>query len=224
MLEISERARQSLVRPSVARGSSSQPSGRPAARFAWRARKAIIFEVKRFVLDGAFLLCLAATSCAPSTPPHWAEGGSQLPILPARWDRPDEDSIELQPDGRVVEGGHLRFVLDRVGRVTDGDYEPFAVLLPDGRLVGSNDTALGYVGVNNASPPFAPQAWLSLTADGRVLYFESNGDRSAGGTWRGCDGPGRRACTLVTQIFALKNYRRQPTSGVTFGVGVGIGL
>lgn len=145
-------------------------------------------------------------------------------ITKARWDRPDEDSVEIEPNGRVVEGGHLRFVIDRVGRVTDDDYEPFAVLMPDGHVVGTNDTALGYVGLSNASPPDGEKAWLSLMPDGRVIYFEPNGDRSSRGIWRGCDGPGRRACTLVTQIFAMKNYRTQPQTGVTFGVGVGVGF
>ena len=147
-----------------------------------------------------------------------------LPITPARWDRKDDDSVEIQASGRVVEGGHLRFVIDRVGRVTDEDYEPFAVLLPDGHLVGTDNRALGFVGVSNGSPPFAEQAWLSLQPDGRVVYFEPNGDRSNGGAWRGCDGPSRRACTLVTQLFAVRNYRAQPRSGVTFGVGIGVGL
>ncbi len=180
--------------------------------------------MQRFAVTLAALFSLAATSCAPSAPPRWAEGGSVLLITPARWDRPDDDSIEIQPNGRVVEGGHLRFVIDRAGRVTDDDYEPFAVLLPDGRLVGTDNTALGYVGVNNASPPSSPQAWISLKADGRVVFYEPNGDRSTRGVWRGCDGPGRRACTLVTQIIAMRNYRAMPPSGPTFGVGVGVGV
>jgi hypothetical protein len=167
---------------------------------------------------------VVVTGCAPSVPPRWAEGGSGLLIAPARWDRPDGDSVEIEPDGRVVEGGHLRFVIDRVGRVTDDDYEPFAVLLPDGRLVGTDNAALGYVGLNNASPPSGEQAWLSLQADGRVVFFEPNGDRSSHGAWRGCNGPARRACTLVTQIFAMRNYRVLPPNGVTFGVGVGVGV
>ncbi|HEX3774257.1 MAG TPA: hypothetical protein VHV51_07315 [Polyangiaceae bacterium] len=169
-------------------------------------------------------LALVATGCTPSAPPRWAEGGATLAITPARWDRPDDDSIEIQADGRVLEGGHLRFVIDRVGRVTDDDYEPFAILLPDGRLIGSDSSALGYVGLNNASPPFAPQAWLSLQPDGRVVFYEPNGDRSLRGAWRGCDGPSRRACTLVTQLVAMRNYRSAPRSGVTFGIGVGVGL
>ncbi len=170
-------------------------------------------------------MSLAALSCAPSVPPRWAEGGAALFIQPARWERGDEDdTIEIQPNGRVLEGGHLRFVIDRVGRVTDEDYEPFAVLLPDGHLVGSDDRVLGYVGLSNASPPSEEHAWFSLQADGRVLFYAPNGDRTDQGKWTGCDGPGRRACTLVTQVFMMRNYRVVPNSGVTFGVGVGVGV
>jgi hypothetical protein len=179
--------------------------------------------VQRLAL-GLFSFLLAATGCAPSAPPRWAEGGAPLFILPAHWERPDEDSIEIQPNGRVLEGGRLRFVIDRVGRVTDGDYEPFAVLLPDGRLVGTDNTALGYVGLNNASPPVGQQAWLSLKPDGRVVFFEPGGERTARGAWAGCNGPARRTCTLVTQLIAVRNYRAMPSSGVTFGVGVGVGF
>ncbi len=177
-----------------------------------------------FRLGPAVLLSLCALSCAPSAPPRWAEGGAQLLVQPAHWERPDDDAIDIKANGQVLEGGHLRFVIDRVGRVTDDDYEPFALLAPDGHLMGTDDRVLGYVGLSNASPPFAEQAWLSLQPDGRVLFFEPNGDRSERGKWTGCDGPGRRACTLVTQIFAVKNYRVGPSSGVTLGVGVGVGV
>jgi len=174
-------------------------------------------------LSGA-LLSFAALGCAPSAPPRWAQGGAPLTLTPARWDRPDDDSIELLADGRVLEGGHLRFVIDRVGRVTDDDYEAFAVLLPDGHVVGSDDRALGYVGVSNATPPGSDQAWLSLQPDGRVVFYEPNGDHAEHGRWTGCDGAGRRACTLVTQILVMRNYRMIPNSGVSFGVGVGVGV
>lgn len=180
--------------------------------------------VQGFARSVLLLVSCFIAGCAPSAPPRWAEGGSALLITPARWDRPNEDSIEIQPNGRVVEGGRLRFVIDRVGRVTDEDYEPFAVLQPDGHLVGTDNAALGYVGVSNAAPPTGERAWLSLQPDGRVVFFEPNGDRSVHGVWLGCDGPGRRACTLVTQIFAVRNYRVQPQSGVSFGVGVGVGI
>lgn len=170
------------------------------------------------------LVAFALAGCAPEVPPRWAQGGAPLLILPARWDRPDEDSVEIKANGDVLEGGHLRFVVDRVGRIADDEYDPFAVLLPDGRLVGSNDTALGTVGLNNASPPFAQQAWLSLKPDGHVVRYDSNGDRADEGAWRGCDGPARRTCTLVTQVFAMRNYRVAPPNGVSVGVGVGIGF
>jgi hypothetical protein len=198
--------------------------GWPAACFPESGIEGYSRTVQRFVLSAMFVSSLTVMGCAPKAPPRWAEGGSVLFITPARWDRPDEDSVEIQPDGRVVEGGRRRFVIDRVGRVTDDDYEPFAVLQPDGHLVGTDDAALGYVGLSNASPPSGVQAWLSLQPDGRVVFFEPNGDRTTRGVWHGCDGPGRRACTLVTQIFAVRNYRMQPASGVTFGVGVGMGV
>ncbi len=63
-----------------------------------------------------------------------------------------------------------------MGRVSDDDYDALAVLLPDGHLVGTDNRALGYVGLNNATPPFAEQAWLSLQSDGRVVFYEPNGD------------------------------------------------
>ncbi len=145
-------------------------------------------------------------------------------IAPARWQRGDADTVEIQADGRVLEGGDLRFVIDRVGRITDDDFEAYAVLLPDGHLVGTDDRALGYVGVSNATPPLAAQAWLSLLPDGRVLFFQPDGDRIALGQWTGCDGPNRRTCTLVTQLFTEQNLRRPPMYGPTFGVGVGVGI
>lgn len=180
--------------------------------------------MSRNPVASASLLSLALAGCAPSAPPRWAEGGAPLAIAPARWQRGDEDPVEIQADGRVLEGGHLRFTIDRVGRVTDDDYDAFAVLLPDGHVVGTDDRALGYVGVSNATPPGAAQAWLSLQPDGRVVFYQPNGDRGALGQWTGCNGPNRRACTLVTQIFMLQNLRMEPMYGPTFSVGVGIGV
>lgn len=119
--------------------------------------------------------------------------------------------------------GDLTFVLDRVGRVANDDYDPYAVLQPDGQLVGSDQISLGRVGVTNASPPGVLEAWLAVMPDGRVTYFDTDGERTAGGTWRGCSGPVQRTCTLVTQLVALLNYRG-PRSGVGIGVGVGVGV
>ncbi len=178
----------------------------------------------RVGIPGSILLLLSAAGCAPSAPPRWVEGGAPLVIGQAHWERPDEDAIDIQPDGRVLEGGRLRFVVDRVGRVTDDDYDAFAVMQPDGHVVGTDDRPLGYVGLSNATPPFSDHAWLSLQRDGRVVLYEPNGDHSEHGKWTGCDGPSRRTCTLVTQVLVMRNYRVVPASGVSFGVGVGVGV
>jgi hypothetical protein len=171
----------------------------------------------------ACALTLGLAACAPSQPPRWAEGGAPLAFANARWDRESGGAVELRPDGRVLIDGDLTFVLDRVGRVTNDDYDPYAVLQPDGQLVGTDQMSLGRVGVTNASPPGVLEAWLAVTPDGRVTYFDTDGERSAGGTWRGCSGPVQRTCTLVTQLVAVLNYRG-PRSGVGIGVGVGVGV
>jgi hypothetical protein len=168
-------------------------------------------------------LGLSVLACAPRNPPRWAEGGAPLAFAAARWDREGGDPVELRPDGKVLVDGDLVFVLDRVGRVADDDYEPHAVLLDDGQLAGTDNTSLGRVGVTNASPPGAVEAWLAVTPDGRVTYFDPDGERSSGGVWRGCTGPVLRTCTLVTQLVAVANYRGR-NSGVGVGIGVGVGV
>jgi hypothetical protein len=162
-------------------------------------------------------------ACGPKEPPRWAQGGAQLAFAEARWDRESGDPVEIRRDGKVLIDGDLTFVLDRVGRVTDEDYEPYAVLLPDGQLAGQDNVSLGRVGVTNASPPGAVEAWLSVAPDGRVTYYDSDGERSNGGVWRGCAGPMQRTCTLVAQLIALQNYRGH-RSGVGVGIGVGVGV
>lgn len=141
----------------------------------------------------------------------------------ARWDRESGGPVELRPNGQVFIDGDLAFVIDRVGRVTNNDYDPFAVLQPDGQLVGAGDQGLGRVGTSNAAPPGGAEAWLAVTPDGRVTYFDTDGERSSGGAWRGCTGPVLRTCTLVTQLLAVQNYRTG-RSGVGVGIGVGVGV
>jgi hypothetical protein len=160
-------------------------------------------------------------SCAPQTPPHWADGGAPLVIAAARWDLGDE-IIEILPSGQVARDGEVLFAIDRVGRVVDDENDPVALLLPDGRLAGT-DGILGRVGVNNASPPGATVAWLSLLPDGQVLFFDRDGDREPRGVWQGCAGPMRRTCTLVTHVVALQSEFRR-SSGAAMGVGVGVGF
>lgn len=196
-------------------------------RYGWAVRgRHFSWALSARELVGAACACalaLGLAACAPSQPPRWAEGGAPLAFANARWDRDSGGAVELRPDGRVLIDGDLTFVLDRVGRVANDDYDPYAVLQPDGQLVGSDQISLGRVGVTNASPPGVLEAWLAVMPDGRVTYFDTDGERTAGGTWRGCSGPVQRTCTLVTQLVALLNYRG-PRSGVGIGVGVGVGV
>ena len=131
------------------------------------------------------LVILAAfgAGCAPAQPPRWAEGGAPLALAAAHWEREGGADVELRADGRVLVDGDLVFVIDRVGRVTDDDYDPFAVLLPDGQLVGAGNVSLGRLGVTNASPPGALEAWLAVLPDGKVVYFNPDGERISGGVW-----------------------------------------
>jgi hypothetical protein len=146
-------------------------------------------------------------------------------VLPsARWERADGDVLEIRPDGQVLEGGDLLFVVDRVGRVVDDEYEPLALLFPDGRLAGSEDRALGHIGIANAAPPDRHQAWLTVAPDGSVIYYDEDGERQSGGRWTGCGGAAQRTCTLVTHLIAVRSYARRSAPGVSVGVGIGVGF
>jgi hypothetical protein len=58
--------------------------------------------------------------------------------------------------------------------------------------------------------------------NGQVVYFDDDGSRSIGGVWRGCQGPGLRACTLVTHLVILEHYLTHARStNVSIGVGIG---
>jgi hypothetical protein len=162
-----------------------------------------------------------AVACAPSLPPRWATGGAPLTLAAARWERGAEDVVEVTPDGRVLEGGDLVFVIDRVGRAVDDDYEAVALLFPQGELMGAGGSSLGHVGYRNAAPPGAHTAWLSVLPDGQVRYFDFDGEAHAGGFWKGCEAAVVRTCTLVTHLFALRSYQRQVSGRVNVGIGLG---
>jgi hypothetical protein len=172
---------------------------------------------------GVVLALGCSVGCSPKQPPHWPEGGAPLVIAPARWERGEEDAIEILPNGQVVEDGDVLFVLDRVGRIVDEKYDPLGILLPDGNVVGTDNRALGFVGVSNAAPPTSQTAWLAVMPDGAVTLFGRDGEREFGGRWTGCAGAAQRTCTLVTHLVELRNIP-SPDSGVNFGIGIGIGL
>lgn len=182
-------------------------------RYRWRMRSALFGVV-----------AAALVGCAPTPPPRWAQGGAVLSLSAARWERPDGDVLEIRSDGQVLEGSDLLFVVDRVGRVVDDEYEPLALLFPDGRLAGAEDRSLGHVGISNASPPDRHSAWLSVGPDGSVVYYDDDGERQGGGRWTGCEGPAHRTCTLVTHLVAVRSYARRSTPGVGVGIGLGFGF
>jgi hypothetical protein len=170
----------------------------------------------------AVLGALIALGCTPDPPPRWATGGAPLVLATAYWEREDEPVIHLTPGGEVYQGEDLAYVIDRVGRVTTSDYEPYAVLTDDGRLVGTGNLSYGRVGLSNASPPDQRHAWLSVGADGQVVYFDNDGERHPAGAWRGCGGYVARTCTLVTHLFTIRTLSRRrersPFMGPSFGV------
>ena len=173
------------------------------------------------LLFGAALL---STACGSKPPPRWQEGGAPLLITPARWDRPDDDPITIREDGKVLEGNDILFVVDRAGRVVDNDYEPVALLMPDGHIAGPDNSLLGRIGHANAAPPDSAAAWLAILPNGQVIRFDEEGDRHDAGVWRGCEGPQKRTCTLITHVLWVRDYIRNRRSGVGVGVGVGVGF
>jgi hypothetical protein len=166
----------------------------------------------------------ASFGCSPKEPPRWAEGGAALAITPARWNRADDDTIEILQNGQVVEDGDPIFLVDRAGRIVDEDNEPVAILLPDGFVAGTDNRLLGRVGNSNAAPPNAAAAWIAIMPNGQVVYFDEDGERSSDGAWQGCNGPQLRTCTLITHVIALRRWAQRAQRGVTFGVGLGVGF
>jgi hypothetical protein len=175
-------------------------------------------------LAASMTAALLALSCSRTPPVGWKEGGTPLLVQPARWERSSDDPVEILPDGTVLEDGDPVFTIDRVGRVADADVDPFAVLLPEGQLAGAEQSDLGHVGFNNAAPPGSSVAWLTVAEGGQVTYYDPDGTRKSGGTWRGCSGPQLRTCTLVTHLFAVRAWQRNARSGVVVGVGIGVRL
>lgn len=166
---------------------------------------------------------VALLGCTPNPPPMWQSGGAQLLVQPARWERPDDDEIEILPNGTVVEDGEPILSVDRAGRVVDEDNEPVAILLPDGQVVGPDDRGMGRVGMSNASPPGRTYAWISVMPNGQVITYNHDGDREDGGVWRGCAGAALRTCTLISHVMAVRHYVDRSRTRVGVGIGVGIG-
>jgi hypothetical protein len=177
------------------------------------------------VASGFASLLLVLVGCSPKEPPRWPEGGARIVVPKAIWERGEDDAIEIRENGQVVEDGDVLFVIDRVGRVVDSRYEPLAILLPEGNVVGTDNRAFGYVGVTNAAPPWSGNAWIAIMPDGAVTAFTQDGERRFAGRWTGCAGAAQRTCTLVTHLVMLRRSGGPDDGGgVTFGVGIGVML
>jgi hypothetical protein len=189
------------------------------------ARSPVSSPVLRAVGRALLALALSAplAACTSAPPSRWAQGGAQLAIARARWERPS-DTVDLLPDGRVMVDGEHLWTIDAAGRVSDNDRGSIAVLDPNGQLQGNDDRSLGVVGMSNASAPGSGEAWLSLQGNGQVTYYDGEGERRAGGAWVGCQGPVFRTCTLVSHLVTLREVSRRPRVSVGVGMGVGFGV
>lgn len=168
---------------------------------------------------------LLVAGCENPPPPGWAKGGAPLVITAMSWKTGDGRDVDVTADGKVRIDGDLLVTIDRAGRIYDDDNEPIALLLPDGTVLGSENMHLGQVGVTNAAPPGGGNAWLAVLPDGHVMHFESDGERTTDGVWRGCDGPQHRTCTLVSHLVTLHRVAAESSqSNVYFGVGMGVGV
>ena len=213
-----ERRRRDSPRPEGRRPRQDLPgSPRPGA-------DAILAGVSN-LRTALALVGLGVSACSgPNPPPRWVEGGAPLVVKSARWQRADDDPIEILPNGQVVEDGDPILLVDPAGRVVDDSNDPVAILLPDGRVAGNDSRYMGHVGIANAAPPWSASAWLSILPNGQVLTYDEEGEQEPDGAWEGCNGPQLRTCALVTHMLLMRKWQSQPRSGVSVGVGIGIGV
>jgi hypothetical protein len=155
----------------------------------------------------AILLAVCAAGCAKGPSPRWQQGGAQLPLASAYWAR-EETTVELRPNGEVVEEDEIVFRVDQSGRVSDRDGKPVAVLLPDGQLIAEDDTVLGWVGggASYAGSDRDPGVYLFPT--GQVVVADEDGEWTHAGRWTHCYGPVVWTCTLVTHVLSRAERAR----------------
>ena len=155
------------------------------------------------------LLLFSAAACGGSPPAHWARGGSRLDIPAARWARPSGDA-ELGANGTLRIGGEPWFRIDPEGRVRDAEGEAFALLEPDGRLVGRDDEVIGKVNDRMAIRASSGDTVIML-ARGDLLRRDGESERRAG-AWEGdCtrSAGAREACVLAAFLVTVETARRE---------------
>ena len=164
--------------------------------------------------------------CAAPPPAHWAQGGARVEVPAARWVRSETMTVDVLPNGKVTVNGEHELTIDRAGRVFDPNGVAIALLEPDGKLVGPGDSSLGEVGASSASLPNEKTAWLTLLPTGEVVRYDDLGGKASMGAWIGqCQMTPRtrQVCLLVTHLVATRQ-RNPNQGGITFGLGVGVGL
>lgn len=182
----------------------------------------MIDNLPRCVFAVVVLATASLVGCSSHPPARWAQGGAALVMGRAHWERGGEP-VDVMPDGKVLVGGDHLYTLDAQGRVSEPDRDPVAMLYPSGHLVGTDEHALGFVGVASASLPGSSTAWVLLTPNEQVVVYDEEGLGRSGGVWQGCQGSMFRTCTLVTHLVGQRDLARRPRMSVGLGIGIGIG-
>jgi hypothetical protein len=165
---------------------------------------------------------VAASACARTPPPHWAEGGGAIEFPIASWQRGDM-VVSIEENGVVKVNGEPRFVLDGAGRVTRlRDGAPFAMLEKDGHVSEVDVADAGAVDAVSASTPEG-RKWLERLPSGEIAERNVPPDPDwTLGTWTaGCARTANagRACMLVTHLFVRHAERADFRAGLKASVG-----
>lgn len=157
----------------------------------------------------ALIVIGAAAGCGGPLPPtRWVSGGATLELPNAQFTYKG-DPVEIRSRGgwaEVVVDGDVELVLDRVGRVYTRRRQPYALLEPDGRLVGLDEDLLGIVGAMHAALPGKASAWITVTPQGQVIQYDgAQGD--VRGQWSGCGANlfAAHTCVLVTYLLFFRD-------------------
>ena len=159
-------------------------------------------------------VCSFSIACA-STPPPRDVATPRLTLGQAAWDPLVGERIEIRPNGNIYEGDKLVLMIDAEGRVFNAWGRPLAQISEDGYVFGPDELNFGQVGPQHASFDNG-HVWFSIARDGQVTFMGTDGKRTPGGVWHGCDGPMLPTCTAVTHALALRAYLRRPSSGEKF--------
>lgn len=156
-------------------------------------------------------VCSFSIACASTSTPPRNIPTPRVKLAPAAWDPPLGERVQIRPNGNIYEGDKLVLIIDTKGRIFDARRQPLAQLSEDGYVLGPDELTFGHVGPQHASF-HGGHLWLSIARDGQVTFLDTDGKRTPGGIWHGCDGPMLPTCTAVTHALALRPYLRAPSS------------